>query len=168
MPTLQVPALSYGAPEGSDVSKPPAGTFILPESALNVGFVASLYPQIDCEYVRPSKHAIENLTRSAMPDKDPVTRAKSNLLALQYDNTVSNTWRQLQRESSGDDESIKAFLDSVKALTPYIDDALLGSEYGVGGILLAPFVVSCSSRNPRMIAGLIPSVADPHIHLRRE
>jgi hypothetical protein len=79
---------------------------------------------------------------SSSLDKDPVTRAKSNLLALQFDNTVSNTWRQLQRESSGDDSSIKTFLDSVKALTPYIDDALLGSEYGVGDILLAPFVVS--------------------------
>jgi hypothetical protein len=81
-------------------------------------------------------------------DKDPITRAKSNLLALQHDNTVLKTFGKLNRESTGDDESIQAFLDSVKTLAPYIDDVLLStSEYGVGDILLAPFVVSIDLSN---------------------
>jgi glutathione S-transferase len=44
--------LAYGNFDGPEVSKPPAGTFILPESALIVNFIASLYPDIDCEWLR--------------------------------------------------------------------------------------------------------------------
>jgi hypothetical protein len=41
---------------------------------------------------------------------------------------------------SGDDQSIQAFLASIKALNPYLDDELVNTkEYGVGDILLAEY-----------------------------
>jgi glutathione S-transferase len=113
--------LAYGNFDGSEVSKPPGGTFILPESALIVNFIASLYPDIDY--------------------KDPVTRAKANLLAFQFENVTLPPFLQLAESSTGDDKSIQAFLSTVKALNPYLDDEVVNTtEYGLGDILIAPLL----------------------------
>jgi hypothetical protein len=58
----------------------------------------------------------------SLPDKNPVTRAKANLLAFQFDNNNIPPWVQLAQFSAGDDQSIQAFLASVEALNPYLDD----------------------------------------------
>jgi hypothetical protein len=47
----------------------------------------------------------------SLPDKNPVTRAKANLLAFQFDNNIIPPWVQLAQYSAGDDQSIQAFLD---------------------------------------------------------
>lgn len=106
-----------------------------------VSFVETArFPRL-CPPLRLTTH------NAALPpsDKDPITRAKSSLLAFQYESTVSKAWSQLAMQSSGDDESIEGFLNAIKGVIPYIDDALLSTdEYGVGDILIAPFVVSCT------------------------
>lgn len=46
--SIKVPALWYDAPRDADATAPPPGTFILPESALIVDFIASVYPDLQC------------------------------------------------------------------------------------------------------------------------
>lgn len=45
----QVPAIWYDAPKDADPEKPPKDTFILPESALIVEFLADVYPSLTCK-----------------------------------------------------------------------------------------------------------------------
>ncbi|KAG8875155.1 hypothetical protein FRB97_005364 [Tulasnella sp. 331] len=116
---LKVPALSYGAPIDSDVSDPPAGTFILAESALIVHFVASLFPQIDY--------------------KDLVVRAKASFVQLQFENLVAPHWGKLQR-SGGHVEDFDALVQGLKTWSLSLPEEILGTEYGVTDTLLAPFV----------------------------
>jgi len=118
-PASKVPALSYSAPAGSDVSDPPPGTFVLPESSLIVYFVANLFPQIDYQ--------------------DLIVRAKASLVLLQFENIVAPHWGKLQR-SGGHAEDFDALVQGLKTWSLSLPEEILGSEYGVTDILLAPFV----------------------------
>ncbi|KZP12042.1 hypothetical protein FIBSPDRAFT_898510 [Athelia psychrophila] len=141
-PASNVPALSYGAPADSDVSSPPAGTFLLPESGVIVGFVASLFPSIECK-----------------PFPDLYT-----LFTCQDDSTLLNTpqtktlpfgpnprWRkpstsrsppptsQLQRQG-GKSEDFDAVVTGLKNWSAALLEEILGEEYSVANALLGPFV----------------------------
>ncbi|KAG8875156.1 hypothetical protein FRB97_005365 [Tulasnella sp. 331] len=118
-PAGKVPALSYGTPAGSDVSDPPAGTFILAESALIVQFVASLFPLIDYQ--------------------DLVVRAKASFVQLQFDNLVAPHWAKLQWKG-GQAEDLDALVQGLKTWSLSLPEEILGTECGVADILLAPFV----------------------------
>lgn len=118
-PASKVPALSYGAPADSDVSDPPAGTFLLPESAVIVGFVASLFPEIDY--------------------KDPIVRAKAYLAQAQWDSLVVPHWGKLQRQG-GKPEDFEATVKGLAAWSATLPEEILGEEYGVADILLGPFI----------------------------
>ncbi|KZP12045.1 hypothetical protein FIBSPDRAFT_986255 [Athelia psychrophila] len=114
-----VPALSYGAPADSDVSSPPAGTFLLPESGVIVGFVASLFPSIDY--------------------KDVTIRAKAALAQAQYESLAAPHWGQLQRQG-GKSEDFDAVVTGLKNWSAALPEEILGEEYGVADALLGPFV----------------------------
>ncbi|KZP12046.1 hypothetical protein FIBSPDRAFT_937169 [Athelia psychrophila] len=118
-PASKVPALSYGAPADSDVSSPPAGTFLLPESGVIVGFVASLFPSIDY--------------------KDVIIRAKAALAQAQYESLVAPHWGQLQRQG-GKSEDFDAVVTGLKNWSAALPEEILGEEYGVADALLGPFV----------------------------
>jgi len=118
-PASKVPALSYGAPPDSDVSDPPAGTFLLPESGIITNFIGTLYPAID----------YQNL----------ITRAKAALAQTQFESLVLPSWSKFQRQG-GKPEDRDAFISGFKAWSASIPDELLGEEYGIADALLAPFV----------------------------
>ncbi|KAI5454276.1 hypothetical protein NCC49_004336 [Naganishia albida] len=120
-PASKVPALWFDAPEDADPASPPEGTFILPESALIVDFIASVHPEL--QY------------------KDLTTRAKGALLALQYE-AVSKAWFGYSVLSDGGSgKELDDFLNAVREFTPFIPDEIIKSdEYGVADIMVAPFL----------------------------
>jgi hypothetical protein len=82
------------------------------------------------------------MSRSA--DKDLTLRAKDALLALQYE-AVSKAWFGYSVLSDGGSgKELDDFLNAVREFTPFIPDEIVKSdEYGVGDIMVAPFLVSC-------------------------
>jgi glutathione S-transferase len=140
----QVPALWYDAPKDADSTAPPPGTFILPESALIVDFMASVYPELQCTFF-PALPIPSRLT-SKFPVKDPITRAKGALMALQYE-AVSKAWFAYSVLSDGGSgKELDDFLNAVREFTPFIPDEIVKSdEYGVADIMVAPFLVSFTS-----------------------
>lgn len=121
-PASKVPAIWYDAPADADVTNPPAGTFILPESALIVDFVASVFPQITLD--------------------DPVKRAQSYYIAQQYDALVSKHWALYSRSKGGKDtQEYKDLFDAIKKFLTYVPEEFVNSsEYSVADILIAPFL----------------------------
>jgi hypothetical protein len=96
---------------------------------------------------RGARSSASQSLSSTAPDKDPVTRAKANLLAFQFENVTLPPFLQLAESSTGDDKSIQAFLSAVKALNPYLDDEVVNTtEYGLGDILIAPLLVGVTGR----------------------
>ncbi|KAJ9110032.1 hypothetical protein QFC20_003106 [Naganishia adeliensis] len=120
-PASKVPALWYDAPRDADATAPPPGTFILPESALIVDFIASVYPDLQF--------------------KDPITRAKGALMALQYE-AVSKAWFAYSVMSDGGSgKELDDFLNAVREFTPFIPEEVVKSDdYGVADIMIAPFM----------------------------
>jgi glutathione S-transferase len=120
----QVPAIWYDAPKDADVTKPPPGTFVLPESGLIVDFVTSLYPQI-----APS---------------DPLEKARAAYVNAQFEALVSPKMYALA-SSDGDKNgtAYKEFLEGVKKFLQYLPDSYVDDkEFNNADILIAPFIVS--------------------------
>lgn len=80
-------------------------------------------------------------------DKDLVRRAQSSLVWLQYDELIAKSWLAYTFSEGGVEvPEYKVFLDNVKKFSStYLTEEYIGNpEFGVGDILLAPFIVSCS------------------------
>ncbi|KAL7415391.1 hypothetical protein BDY24DRAFT_274990 [Mrakia frigida] len=116
-PASKVPAITYGALKGSDGSNFPENVFRLNESAVIVDFIARLYPSIDYE--------------------DPILSAKARLLALQFEALVQTPWTTYSRTIDG---SLQALLDGIISFQPFIGDLADVKEFGVGDLLVAPFI----------------------------
>jgi len=121
-PAGKVPAIWYQPPPGSDPTHPPEDAIIIPESAIIVDFLLSLFP-------------------GKVGSGDPVVEAYSQLVALSFEERVWKHWRPFT-QSAGTAEDREVVFGPLRAWTKEWLDARNGdfvkrTQYTKGDILIA-------------------------------